>query len=160
MKKLKSNKGFSLIELLVVIAIIGVLSAVGITAYTGYTASAKEQAARTQYAQIVSLLNAEFAKCGVGSGSYAWGDTCGTALSTTMAASIRTYATGSLGMKNPYANTQAATTFMSTTPPSTEATTTADNGKVSIVCDATKCTIKQRVTNGGTVLSQEVKKAS
>ena len=68
MKKLKSNKGFSLIELLVVIAIIGVLSAVGITAYTGYTASAKEQAARTQYAQIVSLLNAEFAKCGVGVG--------------------------------------------------------------------------------------------
>ena len=160
MKKLKSNKGFSLIELLVVIAIIGVLSAVGITAYTGYTASAKEQAARTQFAQTVSLINAEFAKCGVGSGSYAWGDTCGTALSTTMAASIRTYATGSLGMKNPYANTQAAATFMSATAPSTAATDTADNGKVSIVCDATKCTIKQRVTNGGTVLSQEVKKAS
>ena len=49
MKKLNAKKGFSLIELLVVIAIIGVLSAVGITAYTGYTASAKEQAARTQF---------------------------------------------------------------------------------------------------------------
>ena len=53
MKKLNTKKGFSLIELLVVIAIIGVLSAVGITAYTGYTASAKEQAARTQFAQMV-----------------------------------------------------------------------------------------------------------
>jgi prepilin-type N-terminal cleavage/methylation domain-containing protein len=51
MKKLNVKKGFSLIELLVVIAIIGILSAVGITAYTGYTASAKEQAARTQFSQ-------------------------------------------------------------------------------------------------------------
>ena len=61
MKTLRKSKGFSLIELLVVIAIIGVLSAVGITAYTGYTASAKEQASRTQFAQVVSLLNAESA---------------------------------------------------------------------------------------------------
>ena len=58
MKTLRKSKGFSLIELLVVIAIIGVLSAVGITAYTGYTASAKEQASRTQFAQMVSLSNA------------------------------------------------------------------------------------------------------
>ena len=72
MKKLNTKKGFSLIELLVVIAIIGVLSAVGITAYTGYTASAKEQAARTQFAQAVSLINAEMAKCSVGSGDYQW----------------------------------------------------------------------------------------
>tara|TARA_E500000178_G_scaffold322867_1_gene347952 strand:- start:110 stop:322 length:213 start_codon:yes stop_codon:yes gene_type:complete len=62
MKKLNTKKGFSLIELLVVIAIIGVLSAVGITAYTGYTASAKEQAARTQFSQTVSMINAEMAK--------------------------------------------------------------------------------------------------
>ena len=57
MKTLRKSKGFSLIELLVVIAIIGVLSAVGITAYTGYTASAKEQASRTQFAQVVSMVN-------------------------------------------------------------------------------------------------------
>ena len=72
MKKLNSKKGFSLIELLVVIAIIGVLSAVGITAYTGYTASAKEQASRTQFSQTVSMINAEMAKCALGSGNYAW----------------------------------------------------------------------------------------
>ena len=75
MKKLNTKKGFSLIELLVVIAIIGVLSAVGITAYTGYTASAKEQAARTQFAQMVSFVNAEIAKCALGSGDYNWPST-------------------------------------------------------------------------------------
>ena len=160
MKKLNTKKGFSLIELLVVIAIIGVLSAVGITAYTGYTASAKEQASRTQYSQLVSMLNAEFAKCGVGSGSYAWGDGCSTALSTTMAASIRTYVTDDLGMKNPYDNNQAATTFVSSSAPSTTASDTADNGKIRIICDATKCTISQRVNSDGDVLEIEVQKAS
>ena len=76
MKKLNVKKGFSLIELLVVIAIIGILSAVGITAYSGYTANAKEQASRTQFAQIVSLVNAEMAKCSLGSGTYTWGGDC------------------------------------------------------------------------------------
>ena len=165
MKKLNAKKGFSLIELLVVIAIIGVLSAVGITAYTGYTASAKEQAARTQFSQLVSLMNAEFAKCGLGSGDYAWGDSCDTALSTTMAATIREYVGDDLGFKNPYNQDQAATTFLSATEPSTAATATGDNGKISVVCDAAKCTIKQRVgtkddNSAGEILSQEVRKAS
>ena len=112
MKKLNTKKGFSLIELLVVIAIIGVLSAVGITAYTGYTASAKEQAARTQFAQLVSLMNAESAKCGVGTGSYAWGETCtDTSLDS---GEIRDYVFDDMGMKNPYNNSQAKTAFIVT----------------------------------------------
>jgi prepilin-type N-terminal cleavage/methylation domain-containing protein len=70
---LKFKKGFSLVELLVVIAIIGILAAVGITAYQGYTKGAKEKAVLANQKQIVSLINAEFAKCASGSGSYPWG---------------------------------------------------------------------------------------
>ena len=69
---LKSKKGFSLIELLVVIAIIGVLSAVGITAYSGYTADAKKKVTFAQHKQVVSLLNAESAKCAGGEGNFAF----------------------------------------------------------------------------------------
>ncbi len=70
---LKFKKGFSLVELLVVIAIIGILAAVGITAYQGYTTGAKEKAVLANQKQIVTLINAEFAKCAGGSGNYPWG---------------------------------------------------------------------------------------
>jgi len=151
MKKLNVKKGFSLIELLVVIAIIGVLSAVGITAYTGYTASAKEQASRTQFAQVVSLINAESAKCGLGSGSYAWGDACSVA--TVTASSIVDHLYDDLGMKNPYNNTQDKADFIVTT-----GDPDAD-GEMSIVVSGTEVTIKQQVKDG-TILSQVVDQAS
>jgi len=172
MKKLNVKKGFSLIELLVVIAIIGVLSAVGITAYTGYTASAKEQAARTQFAQTVSMINAEMAKCSLGSGNYAWKNSgadvgCTTTVDATMAGYIRTYVSDDLGMKNPYDQTMAAGTYVSATAPSSTPATTADAGKISITCASGTCTIKQRVNNEdandntiATVLSQDVGGAS
>jgi prepilin-type N-terminal cleavage/methylation domain-containing protein len=70
---LKFKKGFSLVELLVVIAIIGILAAVGITAYQGYTTGAKEKAVLANQKQIVSLINAEMAKCAGGTGTYPWG---------------------------------------------------------------------------------------
>ena len=148
---MKHNKGFSLIELLVVIAIIGVLSAVGITAYTGYTASAKEQAARTQFAQTVSLINAESAKCGVGTGSYAWGDAC-TASSLTVD-DIRNHLFDDLGMKNPYNNSQGKTDFI---------VTTGDpdaNGEMAVIVNGTEVTIKQQVADS-TTLEQTVDQAS
>ena len=69
----KFKKGFSLVELLVVIAIIGILAAVGITAYQGYTTGAKEKAVLANQKQIVSLINAEMAKCAGGTGTYPWG---------------------------------------------------------------------------------------
>ena len=151
MKKLNTKKGFSLIELLVVIAIIGVLSAVGITAYTGYTASAKEQAARTQFAQLVSLMNAESAKCGVGTGSYAWGETCtDTSLDS---GEIRDYVFDDMGMKNPYNNSQAKTAFIVTS-----GDPDAD-GEIAIITNGTEITIKQQVVSG-TILSQVVDQAS
>jgi len=143
--------GFSLIELLVVIAIIGVLSAVGITAYTGYTASAKEQASRTQFAQVVSLLNAESAKCGLGSGNYAWGDAC--SVTTITVADLVDHLVDDLGMKNPYNNSQAKADFI---------VTTGDpdaNGEMSIVVSNTTITIKTQVKTGAT-LTQTVSQAS
>lgn len=98
MKKLNASKGFSLIELLVVIAIIGILSAVGITTYTGYTANAKKQSTTAQYGAVLSLLNAEEAKCASGSGNYVWAETCG----SPTAAEAADYMNDTLGMKNPY----------------------------------------------------------
>jgi len=109
------KKGFSLIELLVVIAIIGILSAVGITAYSGYTADAKEQATRAMHASMVSLVNAEMAKCSQGSGTYVW-KVATAAVPPTIAAAaakvnctsavvaidIIAYGNITLGMKNPH----------------------------------------------------------
>ena len=151
MKKLNTKKGFSLIELLVVIAIIGVLSAVGITAYTGYTATAKEQAARTQFAQVVSLLNAESAKCGVGTGSYAWGDAC--TVTTVTDSSIVNHLYDDLGMKNPYNNSQGKAAFIGTS-----GAPDAD-GEITLVVNGTEIRVRQRV-NSTVTLDTTVDQAS
>ena len=164
MKKLNVKKGFSLIELLVVIAIIGVLSAVGITAYTGYTASAKEQAARTQFSQTVSMINAEMAKCALGSGNFAWPagatkDTCAAGIVATTDTNIASYLTASngLGYKNPYAQDEAAGTFAKAV---ADATTDPDaDGRITIFCAASgDCTVKQDV--GDEILAQTIASAS
>lgn len=178
MKKLNTKKGFSLIELLVVIAIIGVLSAVGITAYTGYTASAKEQAARTQFAQAVSLINAEMAKCSVGSGDYQWPsgatkDACSDGIHDDEAANtIADFLVNGLGFRNPYDNvtTTIATTGNADGAAQTEAfiyvlATVADpeNDGDIVIKDtsdtATNIEIRQRV-NSTTVLTQTIEAAS
>jgi len=156
MKKLNVKKGFSLIELLVVIAIIGVLSAVGITAYTGYTASAKEQASRTQFAQMVSLVNAEAAKCSLGSGSYAWGDGCSTAFSAAMATKVAAHMHEDLGMKNPYNNSETGTTSFASSGTPTDPTV---DGRTHISGNATHIEIRTKV-NSSTVLSQVIAEAS
>jgi len=61
-----NHKAFTLIELLVVVAIIGILAAVGVVAYSGYTAAAKFNAVKSQHAEIVKYLSAEFQKCKLG----------------------------------------------------------------------------------------------
>jgi type IV pilus assembly protein PilA len=164
MKKLNVKKGFSLIELLVVIAIIGVLSAVGITAYTGYTASAKEQAARTQFSQTVSMINAEMAKCALGSGDFAWPagatkDTCAAGIDAATDTNIASYLTASngLGYKNPYAQDETAGTFAKAV---ADATTNPDaDGRITIFCAASgDCTVKQDV--GDEILAQTIASAS
>ena len=155
MNKLNFKKGFSLIELLVVIAIIGILSAVGITAYSGYTASAKEQAARTQFAQIVSLVNAEVAKCALGSGDYAWTGACSGGITASTDTSIATYLGGSLGMKNPYNNGEAVGTTYAAIATMTDPTT---DGHVKITSSTTQIEIRMDI--GPSVLAQIIKNAS
>ena len=165
MKKLNTKKGFSLIELLVVIAIIGVLSAVGITAYTGYTASAKEQATRTQFAQMVSFVNAEIAKCALGSGNYNWPstatkDTCSDGIDADTDDNIADQLVNGMGFKNPYDQTTsigtAATSYVRH---GTDADADGD-GKITIFADATNDLVKitQELADG-TVLKQTINTA-
>ena len=165
MKKLNTKKGFSLIELLVVIAIIGVLSAVGITAYTGYTASAKEQATRTQFAQMVSFVNAEIAKCALGSGNYNWPstatkDTCSDGIDAATDDNIADQLVNGMGFKNPYDQTTsigtAATSYVRH---GTDADADGD-GKITIFADATNDLVKitQELADG-TVLKQTINTA-
>ena len=174
MKSLRKSKGFSLIELLVVIAIIGVLSAVGITAYTGYTATAKEQASRSQFAQVVSLVNAEMAKCGLGSGTYAWGGNCSAGVVAATDGNIATYMTTTLGMKSPYDQTSVVGTVQTADAFVYNLADIADptnDGDITLTCNETTtattngvpskaCIIRVNPGNSATVLTTTVSAAS
>ena len=174
MKKLNTKKGFSLIELLVVIAIIGVLSAVGITAYTGYTASANEQASRTQFAQVVSLVNAEMAKCGLGSGTYAWGGNCSAGVVAATDGNIATYMTTTLGMKSPYDQTSVVATDQANAGfvyNLADIANPTNDGDITLTCNETAtattngvpskaCIIRVNPGNSATVLTATVSAAS
>ena len=59
-------KAFTLIELLVVVAIIGILAAVGVVAYNGYTASAKKNAVKHNFNEIVNFISLSYTKCDLG----------------------------------------------------------------------------------------------
>ena len=174
MKLSRNKSGFTLIELLVVIAIIGILSAVGITAYSGYTASAKEQAARTQFSQTVSMINAEMAKCGLGSGTYAWGGNCSAGVVAATDGNIATYITTTLGMKSPYDQTSVVATDQANAGFVYNLADIADptnDGDITLTCNETAtattngvpskaCIIRVNPGNSATVLTATVSAAS
>ena len=60
------TKAFTLIELLVVVAIIGILAAVGVVAYNGYTKSAKVNAVKHNFKEIVNFISLNYTKCDLG----------------------------------------------------------------------------------------------
>ena len=143
----KFKKGFSLVELLVVIAIIGILAAVGITAYQGYTTGAKEKAAAAQHSQVVSIINAEMAKCaGGGSGKDIFDVLCS---SVRNHGKIVTYF-ATVEMMNPYVKTEAAVIANSKIDGAAH-----DKGQIAVFCDGDgKCSII--TIGGGETLSKEV----
>ncbi len=63
---MNNQKAFTLIELLVVVAIIGILAAVGVVAYNGYTKSAKVNAVKHNFKEIVNFINLNYTKCELG----------------------------------------------------------------------------------------------
>ena len=141
---LKFKKGFSLVELLVVIAIIGILAAVGITAYSGYTKNAKQKASASQHASVVASLNAEYAKCAGGEGSFAWGETCATAVTGTLLMAHFAIDGGDQPLANPYeTDTSSVDTDHDATPMAqvfTSGDTVDIDGRIAVVCDDTGVT--------------------
>ena len=61
-----NKKGFTLVELLVVVAILGVLAAVGIVSFGGFLGNAKENAVKTNHANMVKFTKSQLLKCTLG----------------------------------------------------------------------------------------------
>ena len=88
-------------------------------------------------------------------------DTCSDGIDAASDTNIAAYLTSGsngLGMKNPYAQDEAAGTFAKAVANAT--TDPDDDGRITVHCAAGgACTIKQRVVDG-TVLSQTINSAS
>ena len=97
------------------------------------------------------MLNAESAKCGVGTGSYAWGDAC--TVTTVTDSSVVNHLYDDLGMKNPYNNSQGKADFIGTS-----GAPDAD-GEITLVVNGTEIRVRQRV-NSTVTLDTTVDQAS
>ena len=143
MKENRNSSGFTLVELLVVIAIIGILAAVGIPAYTGYTQKAKYNATQQNAVSVASFVGAEISKCNGQTTSLPTftpsktGVTAPTALTCPISSATTAAAYFIPVIQERFSNaflpTQAATTFVGTSAPTTAK---ADWGKMSITVAA------------------------
>ena len=70
MKRVKSEKGFTLIELVMVIVIIGIISAVAIPKFVGLSTSARLSAARGIGAALSGTIQAEHADFLINADAY------------------------------------------------------------------------------------------
>ena len=148
----KFKKGFSLVELLVVIAIIGILAAVGITAYSGYTSSAKEKATLANHAQILALLNSEFAKCAAGAGDFVWGSGGSSCASNPNAGQIVSHFTTEIDLMNPYNRTEGQVSEAYNTDGAVWNGLDAQNvsvvGQTAVFCNDTGCSLGTNQSEG------------
>ena len=110
------------------------------------------------------MINAEMAKCALGSGNFAWPegatkDSCSDGVDAATDTNIASYltATNGLGYKNPYAQDEAAATYVSAV--ADAATDPGSDGRITIFCaDGGDCTVKQDV--GDEILAQTIASAS
>lgn len=75
MKKMSSQKGFTLIELIVIIVVLGILTAVAVTRYQDLTTDANISATKGNLGTMragIQLLHAKFILAGVGGSNPEW----------------------------------------------------------------------------------------
>ena len=107
-----SQKAFTLVELLVVVTLIGILASVSLAVFSNYTDNAKATAAKSNHNSVKKWIQNELQKCNVGERTSMNGDlVCANRATeaTVVTAVIKSLATDSDDMSNPYGGGDAVT---------------------------------------------------
>ena len=148
------------IEYGVVITIILILSLISIKFYKNYTVSSKKEASKSQFSEIINLINKEIVKCSksISSESYVWGGECSSILTDNTNKEIANYIVNELKFENPYNQEKTISNNMST--PAfiyilDSISDPIENGDVVIACDinAKLCIIRSKPGSDSNVLS-------